>query len=87
MSHDLLVKLEVKIDDLLDTLEILRLQVSDLEEKNLKLQADNAALKTRQSEWEQSLTTLLSKLDDINPNTDQAEKIENFEHEIEETFV
>lgn len=87
MSHDLLVKLEVKIDDLLDTLEILRLQVSDLEEKNLKLQADNAALKTRQSEWEQSLTTLLSKLDDINPNTDQAEEIENFEHEIEETFV
>lgn len=87
MSHDLLVKLEVKIDDLLDTLEILRLQVSDLEEKNLKLQADNAALKTRQSEWEQSLTTLLSKLDDVNPNTDQAEEIENFEHEIEETFV
>ncbi len=87
MSHNLLVQLEVKIDDLLDTLEILRLQVSDLEEKNTKLQVDNTALKTRQSEWEQSLTTLLSKLDDVNPNADQVEEIENFEHEIEETFV
>ena len=87
MSHDLLVKLEVKIDDLLDTLEILRLQVSDLEEKNLKLQADNTALKTRQSDWEQSLTTLLSKLEDVNPSDEQAEAVERFEHEIEETFV
>ena len=33
MSNALLLQLEVKLDDMIETLEILRLQVSDLEEK------------------------------------------------------
>lgn len=87
MSDRLLVQLEVKIDDMIDTLQILRLQVSDLEEKNGALQTENTALKTRQTHWEQGLTTLLNKLDDVNPaSSEEALEIENFEHEVEEVF-
>lgn len=87
MSDRLLVQLEVKIDDMIDTLQILRLQVSDLEEKNGTLQTENTALKTRQTQWEQGLTTLLNKLDDVNPSSsEEALEIENFEHEVEEVF-
>lgn len=81
MSNHLLIQLEVKIDDMIETLEILRLQVSDLEAKNDTLQTENAALKTRQSQWEQSLTTLLNKLEDVNPETtEKVEQIEGSNH-------
>ena len=66
MSNALLVQFELKLDDMIETLEILRLQVTDLEEKNEALQIENALLKTRQSEWEKGLNTLLNKLEHTN---------------------
>jgi FtsZ-binding cell division protein ZapB len=86
MSNHLLVQLEVKIDDMIETLEILRLQVSDLEEKNNALHTENAALKARQFQWEQGLTTLLNKLEDGNSDP-QAEINQAEAPEIEEAFV
>ncbi|HQZ87717.1 MAG TPA: cell division protein ZapB [Gammaproteobacteria bacterium] len=77
MSNALLLQLEVKLDDMIETLEILRLQVSDLEEKNDALQTENAALKTRQSQWEQGLSSLLNKLDHVNPDSVQKANVEN----------
>ena len=85
MSHQLFDRLDKKIDDVLETLDIFNLQVEELEEKNASLEQDilslkqenallqkenatllndNMALKTRQTQWEQSLTTLLGKLDE-----------------------
>lgn len=69
MSDSLLAQLEVKIDDMIETLEILQLQVSDLEEKNDNLKAENASLKARQSQWENGLSGLLSKLNIVNPSS------------------
>lgn len=71
MSNALLLQLEVQLDDMIETLEILRLQVSDLEEKNNALQTESALLKTRQSEWEHGLSSLLKKLDQVNPDSIQ----------------
>lgn len=69
MSSELLQKLEDKIDNAIETIELLRLQAEELEEKYAKLMADNNALKSKQSAWEQNLATMLEKLDAIEPKT------------------
>ncbi|HEV2523735.1 MAG TPA: cell division protein ZapB [Gammaproteobacteria bacterium] len=88
MSNALLLQLEVKLDDMIETLEILRLQVSDLEEKNDAIQTENALLKTRQSQWEHGLSSLLNKLDHVNPDSIQeTSRVEHFEREAVEDLV
>lgn len=67
MSSDLLQKLEDKIDNAIETIELLRLQSEELEEKYSKLLNENAALKSKQAAWEHNLTTMLEKLDAIEP--------------------
>lgn len=85
MSSHLLIKLEDKIDDLIETLEILRLQVEELEEKNAILEGENGALKNRQIHWEQSLAALLGKLESSTQNTAETleVRVERFESEEE----
>lgn len=87
MSNQLFVQLEVKIDDMIETLEILRLQVSDLEEKNQILHTENTTLKGRQSEYEQGLTSLMRKLDHVSSTTQGSNRVEAFETEIEDATV
>lgn len=67
MSSELLQRLEDKIDNALETIELLRLQSEELEEKYSKLLNENTALKNKQAAWEQNLTNMLEKLDAIEP--------------------
>lgn len=69
MSNELLQKLEDKIDNALETIELLRLQNDELEEKYARLLNDNNALKNKHATWEQNLTNMLEKLDAIEPKT------------------
>jgi cell division protein ZapB len=83
MSNRLLEQLEEKIDNAIEAIELSRLQIEELEEKNLKLQNENATLKSRQTQWEHSLTSLLGKLDGASLSADkfEARKIERYEQE------
>lgn len=67
MSSELLQRLEDKIDNAIETIELLRLQTEELEDKHARLLNENAALKNKQATWEQNLTTMLEKLDAIEP--------------------
>lgn len=67
MSSELLQKLEDKIDNALETIELLRLQQEESEEKYSKLLNENTLLKNKHAAWEQNLTTMLEKLDAIEP--------------------
>jgi cell division protein ZapB len=67
MSNDLLQKLEDKIDNAIETIELLRLQAEESEEKHSRLLQEHAHLKSKQSAWEQNLATMLEKLDAIEP--------------------
>lgn len=67
MAGELLQKLEDKIDNVLETIELLRLQNDELEEKYSKLLNENNLLKNKHSAWEENLTTMLEKLDAIEP--------------------
>lgn len=95
MSDRLLEQLEAKINNAIEAIELLRLQVEELEEKNEELekknqalQNDNTSLKGRQSDWEHSLTSLLGKLDNasIGKEGGETRKVEHFE-EIEEEIL
>ncbi len=81
MSNQLLEQLEVKIDDIIETVEILRLQVEELESKNEGLQAENMSLKNRQAHWEKGLSSLLNKLDDVQPERANTEIVEEVLYE------
>jgi len=75
----LLQNLENKIEATLEVIELLRLQVEELEEKNIGLQAENTALKSRQIQWEQDLNSMLHRLDNVgfdSPTTSSHTKTE-----------
>lgn len=77
MSNELLQKLEDKIDNVLETIELLRMQHEELEDKYEKLLNDNTLLKNKQATWEQNLTNMLEKLDAVEPKT----PVQRVEHE------
>lgn len=65
MSSELLFKLEEKIDNAIETIELLRLEMKEAEERNNALMKENATLKSKQSTWEQNLGMMLQKLDAV----------------------
>lgn len=77
MSSELLFKLEEKIDNAVETVELLRLQVEELEDRNQSLIDENAALKNKQTTWEQNLSLMLQKLDSV--NSKQESSLHQFE--------
>jgi len=84
MSNHLLEKLEEKIDNVIETIEMLRIEIEDLELKNKTLIEENTGLKGRQSQWEQGLNKLLNKLDNNLSEGSQSEikRLEMYEREV-----
>ncbi|MEY3182410.1 MAG: Cell division protein ZapB [Pseudomonadota bacterium] len=60
-----LQKLETKINEVIETVELLHLQVDESEQANARLQQANTELKQQQNEWEQTVIGLLSKLEKL----------------------
>ena len=60
-----LQKLETKINEVIETVELLNLQVEESEQANTRLQRENADLKQQQNEWEQTVIGLLGKLEKL----------------------
>ena len=60
-----LQKLEAKINEVIETIELLHLQVEEAEHANTRLQHDNTELKQQQNEWEQTVIGLLGKLEKL----------------------
>lgn len=83
MSSQLFQKLEEKINQILEIVEMQRLQLDEALEENQSLISEISGLKVRQAQWEQCLSKLLYKIDaaDYNPN-DTAERNE-MENEME----
>ena len=69
MANDLLKKLEEKINEAIETIELSRMEVTDLKEQNEELE-------NRYADWETRLSTLIEKFE-------QLEDIEDAEVEEE----
>jgi len=74
MSSQLLQQLEAKVEQTVETIELLRLQIEELEQKNTKLQDDNNVLKDKHEVWEKTLYTMLHKLSGIENAMEDNEK-------------
>ncbi len=79
MASRLLEQLDKRIDNAIETIEILRLQVEELETKNATLEEENQHLKSRQTQWEQGLNHLLGKLDDPTLNKSISENLQEID--------
>lgn len=76
MSEQLFQKLEDKIMEALELIEFLRTQLQDEEEKNNDLRNEIDTLRNRQAQWENSLATMLRKLDSADLSIDEQSREE-----------
>lgn len=63
MANDLLKKLEEKINSAIETIELSRIEVSDLREQNEELE-------NRYADWETRLSTLIEKFEQLEDSED-----------------
>ena len=60
---ELLEKLDVKVEGTLETIELMKIQIEDLEEKIRELTAINLELQNEKIAWEQGIGDILQKID------------------------
>ena len=80
MSNDLLKQLEAKINEAIDTIEFSRIEITDLKEKNDELE-------NRYEDWEQRLSSLIEKfeqLEDVEAVEVESEVVDSSVHKDEE---
>ena len=63
MANDLLKKLEEKINEAIETIELSRMEVTDLKEQNEELE-------NRYADWEIRLSTLIEKFEQLEDSED-----------------
>lgn len=63
MSIESLGQLESRLQNLIDKLELSRMEVEDLRSANTRLEEENIQLKQELSAWGDRVTALLGKLD------------------------
>ena len=85
MANDLLKKLEEKINEAIETIELSRMEVTDLKEQNKELE-------NRYADWETRLSTLIEKFEQLEDSEDaEVEEevnaaMQDTEEESEEEF-
>ena len=70
MANDLLKKLEEKINEAIETIELSRMEVTDLKEQNEELE-------NRYADWETRLSTLIEKFEQLEDSEDAEVEEEN----------
>ena len=63
MSIESLGQLESRLQNLIDKLELSRMEVEDLRSSNTRLEEENVQLKQELSAWGERVSSLLGKLD------------------------
>ena len=71
MYNELLSQLENKIQDAVETIEIYRMEIAELKEKNSELENQHQV-------WEEKLSSLISKFESLNEQEDTDTKDESY---------
>ena len=77
MGNDLLKKLEEKINEAIETIELSRMEVTDLKEQNEELE-------NRYADWETRLSTLIEKFEQLE-DIEDAEVVEEVNAAMQDT--
>ena len=72
MYNELMSQLENKIQDAVETIEIYRMEIAELKEKNSELENQHQV-------WEEKLSSLISKFESVNEQEDTDTKDESYE--------
>ncbi|WP_062264499.1 cell division protein ZapB [Endozoicomonas arenosclerae] len=72
MSIESLGQLETKLQNLIDKLELTRMELEELRSSNTRLEDENSHLKQELSSWGDRVGALLGKLDSV---SDEAEEV------------
>ncbi len=72
MSIESLGQLENKLQNLIDKLELTRMELEELRSTNTRLEDENTHLKQELSSWSERVGSLLGKLDSV---SDEAEEV------------
>lgn len=80
MNMELLAQLEQKVAHAVEIIELLRLQVEELEQ-------ENAMLSGELEKWRRSLSTMIKRLDQIDPATQPARQVKTQVTQLEEEFM
>jgi len=70
MSDELLKTLEEKVQNAIEIIELQKVEISDVTE-------ENTSLKQARSEWEQKLTNLIGKFEELEGVSDSTDEGEN----------
>ncbi|WP_163833508.1 cell division protein ZapB [Spartinivicinus ruber] len=63
MSTDHLARLEEKIQQVVDTVSLQRMEIEELREEKARLEEENNILKEEMGQWSQRVGSILGKLD------------------------
>ncbi len=74
MSIESLGQLESRIQNLIDKLELSKMEVEDLRLTNSRLEDENLQLKQELAAWGDKVSALLGKLDVINSDEEEKEE-------------
>lgn len=73
MSTDHLARLEEKIQQVVDTVSLQRMELEELREEKARLEEENSILKEEMGQWSQRVGSILGKLDAMAEETEEAE--------------
>ncbi|MCX4029952.1 cell division protein ZapB [Endozoicomonas sp. SM1973] len=73
MSTDHLARLEEKIQQVVDTVSLQRMEIEELREEKARLEEENNILKEEMGQWSQRVGSILGKLDAMAEETEAEE--------------
>ena len=71
MSIESLSQLELRLQNLIDKLELSKMEVEDLRSTNAQLESDNSKLKQELSDWGERLNDMICKIDTLSPEEEE----------------
>ena len=83
MSIESLGQLESRLQNLIDKLELSKMEVEDLRASNAQLESENTQLKQEMASWGERVSALLGKLDVIGSDDEETQEQEHEHHEPE----
>lgn len=78
MTSNLFLQLEEKVENAVETIELLRMQIEELEEENL-------ALKAEHEKWRSDLSALIGRLDKVDFRATEHHDIDEEDYDAVET--
>lgn len=80
MFTESLARIESRLQNLIDQLELSKMEVEDLRSENTRLVEENARLQQELASWGEQLSSLVNKLDEVSQDEHSYQQEHGHEH-------